>query len=81
MYLYLRSNPRALYLITSSQDERLGRPARALVFREGDGPAKAIVEFLPKEQIDMLHLVKLCTRIVRGCLGLISVDGGEYMSS
>ncbi|KAF9534756.1 inositol polyphosphate phosphatase [Crepidotus variabilis] len=80
MYLYLRSNPRALYLITSSQDERLGRPSRALVFREGDGPAKAIVEFLPKDQVDLKNLVKLNNRIVKGCLGLISVDNDTFLA-
>lgn len=78
MYLYVRNSPRALYLITSSQDERLGRPPRALVFREGDGSAKAIVEFLSKDQVDLHNLVKLNTRIVKGCLGLISVDSGMH---
>ena len=76
MYLYLGSNPRALYLITDSQDERLGRPHRALVFRAGEGPAKAIVEFLPKDQVNIYNLMKLTNRIIKGCLGLISVDNG-----
>lgn len=76
MYLYLGNNPRTLYLVTSSHDERLGRPGRALVFRVGEGQSKAIVEFLHKDQVDLQSLVKLTTRVVKGCLGLISVDNG-----
>lgn len=76
MYLYLGNNPRTLYLVTSSHDERLGRPSRALVFRVGEGQSKAIVEFLHKDQVDLQNLVKLTTRVVKGCLGLISVENG-----
>lgn len=76
MYLYLGNNPRSLYLVTSSYDEQLGRPQRALVFRAGEGPAKAIVELLHKDQVDLQSLVKLTSRIVKGCLGLISIDNG-----
>ncbi len=79
MHLYLKSVPRALYLITDSQDERIGRPPRALVFRAGDGLAKVIVEFLPKDQVDMYNLVKMSARNVMGCLGLISVENGVYL--
>lgn len=80
MYLYLASNPRVLYLVTSSHDERLGRPSRALVFRPGDGPAKAIVEFLHKDQIDFSSLVRLTNRVVKGCMGLIAVENGRFVS-
>ncbi len=76
MHLYLRNVPRALYLVTDSHDEKLGRPPRALVFRAGDGLPKVIVEFLPKDQVDMHALVKLSSRNVKGCLGLISVENG-----
>ena len=79
MYLYLASNPRVLYLVTSSHDERLGRPSRALVFRPGDGPSKAIVEFLHKDQIDFSSLVRLTNRVVQGCMGLISVENGQFV--
>ena len=79
MYLYLASNPRVLYLVTSSHDERLGRPSRALVFRPGDGPSKAIVEFLHKDQIDFSSLVRLTNRVVKGCMGLISVENGQFV--
>jgi hypothetical protein len=76
MYLYLGNNPRSLYLVTSSHDERLGRPKRALVFRLGEGQAKAIVEFLHHDQINTSDFVKLTSRVVKGCIGLISVDNG-----
>jgi hypothetical protein len=81
MYLYLSSNPRALYLVTSTHDERQGRPSRALVFRPGEGPAKAIVEFLSKDQVDLASLVRLTNRVVKGCLGLIAVENGALASS
>lgn len=76
MYLYLGNNPRVLYLITSSHDERLGRPRRALVFRAGDISSQAVVEFLPKEEIDLANVVRLTSRVVKGCLGLISIENG-----
>ena len=76
MYLYLGNNPRSLYLVTSTHDERHGCPRKALVFRAGEGQSKAIVEFLPKDQVNLSKCVKLTNRIVKGCLGLISVDNG-----
>ncbi|KAF9478161.1 inositol polyphosphate phosphatase [Pholiota conissans] len=80
MYLYLSSSPRALYLVTSSHDERLGRPRRALVFRPGEGAAKAIVEFLPKDEVDLPSLVRLTSRVVKGCLGLIAVENDVFLA-
>ena len=80
MHLYLGNNPRSLYLVTSSHDEHVGRPRRALVFRAGEGSAKAIVEFLQKDQIDLQNLVKVTSRVVKGCLGLISVDNGVSLA-
>ncbi|PPQ65581.1 hypothetical protein CVT26_000530 [Gymnopilus dilepis] len=80
MHLYLGNNPRSLYLVTSSHDEHLGRPRRALVFRAGEGSAKAIVEFLQKDQIDLQNLVKVTSRVVKGCLGLISVDNDVFLA-
>ena len=76
MHLYLENNPRSLYLVTSTQDERHGCPKKALVFRAGEGQSKAIVEFLPKDQVNFSKCIKLTNRIVKGCLGLISVDNG-----
>lgn len=81
MYLYLGSNPRVLYLVTSSHDDKLGRPRRGLVFRAGENQSQAIVKFLPKEQIDLTNAVLLSTRVVKGCLGLISIDNGTYPCS
>ncbi|KAF4619399.1 hypothetical protein D9613_005124 [Agrocybe pediades] len=80
MYLYLGTSPRALYLITSSHDERLGRPRRALVFRAGEEQSRAIVEFLQKDQVDIHNLVRLTSRVVKGCLGLISVDNDIFLA-
>lgn len=77
MYLYLSENPRTLYLVTSSQDEIRGCPARALVFRAAQGSSsQAVVEFLPKDQVDLSNAVKLTSRVVKGCLGLISIANG-----
>ncbi|OSD04401.1 DNase I-like protein [Trametes coccinea BRFM310] len=81
MYLYLSENPRTLYLVTSSQEERRGCPARALVFRAAqDSSSQAVVEFLPKEEVDLENAVRLTSRIVKGCLGLISVAGDMFLA-
>ncbi|KAF8646385.1 hypothetical protein AX16_007251 [Volvariella volvacea WC 439] len=81
MHLYLGNNPRSLYLVTSSHDERAGRPQRALAFRAGErSNHQAIVEFLPKREVNLSGLVKLTSRVVKGCLGLISVDGDIFLA-
>jgi hypothetical protein len=78
MHLYVGSNPRVLYLVTSSQDQRLGRPRRALVFRANPkNPLQAIVEFLPKDEVNLSNVIKLTNRFVKGCLGLIAIESGE----
>ncbi|KAG6878600.1 hypothetical protein C0993_003055 [Termitomyces sp. T159_Od127] len=74
-------SPRVLYLITSSHDERLDRPRRALVFRAGDSPTQAVVEFLPRDEIDLTNAVRLTNRVIKGCLGLISVEGALITSA
>ena len=77
MHLYLRESPRTLFLVTSSYEASQGRPRRALVFRaSADNPSQAIVEFLPKDEVDLTDVVRLTSRIVKGCLGLISVGTG-----
>lgn len=77
MYLYMSEVPRTLYLVTSSHDERQGRPSRALVFRAAEGNAsQAIVEFLPRDEVDITNAVRLSSRVIKGCLGLISVAQG-----
>lgn len=79
MHIYLGENPRTLYLVTSSQEEQQGRPSRALVFRAAETKAsQAVVEFLPKDEVDLSNAVKLSNRIMKGCLGLISIAGGTY---
>ncbi|KAF7432917.1 inositol polyphosphate 5-phosphatase [Pleurotus ostreatus] len=81
MYLYLGSNPRSLYLLTSPQDEKVGRPHRGLVFRCNEAnPTQAIVEFLPKREIDISSLVKLTNRVVKGCLGLIAIENDIFLA-
>ncbi|KAI0939420.1 hypothetical protein AcV5_000847 [Taiwanofungus camphoratus] len=80
MHLYLNNNPRTLYLVTSSQDERDGHPSKALVFRATeDNASQAVVEFLPKDQVDLSNAVKLTTRNVKGCLGLISISNDIFL--
>src|SRR5258708_3759488 len=86
MHLYLGSDPRTLFLVTSSQEESQGRPRRALVFRAADrdsgsnhnSPQQAVVEFLPKDEVNLTNVVRVTTRIVKGCLGLISIDNGDH---
>ncbi|KAL0949308.1 hypothetical protein HGRIS_009384 [Hohenbuehelia grisea] len=81
MYLYLSTNPRALYLVTSAQDEAQGRPRRALVFRASEGNStQAVVEFLSKDQIDLGTAVRLTNRVIKGCLGLISIDNDIFLA-
>lgn len=77
MRLYLRESPRTLYLATDPQDDP-GRPSRALVFRAAEGSSsQAVVEFLPKDEVDLTTTIKLAPgRVIRGCLGLISVSNG-----
>ncbi|KAF9076927.1 inositol polyphosphate phosphatase [Rhodocollybia butyracea] len=80
MHLYLGSNPRSLILATSTSEERLGKPSRALVFRAGVNNAQAVVEFLPKDEVDLQNAVKLTQRGVKGCLGMISVDNDLFLA-
>ena len=79
MHLYLQQSPRALYLVTASRDGRPHRPGRVLVFRAAEGrSAQAVVEFLTKDQVNLAGAIKVTNRIIKGCLGLISVEGGKY---
>ncbi|KAG2156260.1 SacI homology domain-containing protein [Suillus clintonianus] len=81
MYLYLSHNPRTLYLVTGSHDERNGRPQRTLVFRAAEAnPAQVIVEFLPKDDVNLTSAVRLTSRIIKGCLGLISVENDTFLA-
>ncbi|KAH9971347.1 inositol polyphosphate phosphatase [Lactifluus volemus] len=81
MHLYLVENPRALYLVTSSQEEGKGRPRRALVFRAAEeNPYQAVVEFLHKDQVNLANSVRLTSRVVKGCLGLICVGDDLFLS-
>ncbi|KAI0040646.1 DNase I-like protein [Auriscalpium vulgare] len=75
MHLYLGESPRTLYLVTSSQEESQGRPSRALVLRVAENnPTQAIAEFLPKDQVNLSNVVRLTSRVVKGCLGLICIE-------
>jgi synaptojanin len=80
MHLYLREEPRALLLVTTTDDERLGTPPRALIFRatENQPSSQAVVEFLPKSEVDLNGVVRLTNRSVYGCLGIINVGNGEF---
>lgn len=78
MQLYLRDDPRALILVTSPEEERLGAPAKGLLFKSGQarGGGQAVVEFLAKEEIDLEGVVRLTSRAVHGCLGLLNIGNG-----
>ncbi|OCH92145.1 hypothetical protein OBBRIDRAFT_824865 [Obba rivulosa] len=81
MHLYLRDSPRTLYLVTSSQDELQGYPSRVLVFRAAESnPSQAVVEFLPKAEVDLTNAVRLTSRPVKGCLGLISISNDMFLA-
>jgi hypothetical protein len=82
MHLYLSEAPRTLYLVTGSQDDKLGRPRRALVFRASPTNAsQAVVEFLQRDDLDLSSAVSMTSRTVKGCLGLINVGGGAPFPS
>lgn len=77
MHLFLSESPRTLYLVTSSQNEKRGCPGKVLVFRAAQGSAsQAVVEFLPKSEVDLSNAIELTSRIVKGCLGLVSIANG-----
>ncbi|KAH9939988.1 DNase I-like protein [Amylocystis lapponica] len=81
MDLYLNETPRALYLVTSSQDKRGGQLPRALVFRAAEGnPSQVVVEFLLKDQVDLSNAIKLSKRAVKGCLGLICISNDTFLA-
>lgn len=80
MHLYLKDDvlsQRTLVLTSSPEDERAGFPSRALVFRSMEGDvAKVVVEFVHKDELDLSTAVRLTTRRVKGCLGLINIGDG-----
>lgn len=80
MHLYLKYDNRGrrtLILCTSAEEEKAGRPSRALVFRSMENDvAKVMVEFLPLPEFDLTGAVKLTMRKVKGCLGIINVGDG-----
>jgi hypothetical protein len=79
MHLYLGHSPRTLYLLTGSREERQGRPHKALIFRAAETNAnQVVVEFLPGDEVNLSSAVRLTSRIVKGCLGLISIENGAY---
>ncbi|KAH8118625.1 inositol polyphosphate phosphatase [Phellopilus nigrolimitatus] len=84
MHLYLKDSPtdqRTLVLCTSSEDERAGSPSRALVFRSMEGNiSKVMVEFLPKHELELSGAIRLTTRRVKGCLGLINIGDDTFLA-
>ncbi|TFK28875.1 phosphatidylinositol phosphate phosphatase [Coprinopsis marcescibilis] len=79
-------SPRPSYLsppkspMLRGQELELGRPHRALVFRAGEKDSQAVVEFLPKDEIDLRNLVRLSSRDVKGCLGLVCIENDLYIA-
>ncbi|KAA1473494.1 inositol polyphosphate phosphatase [Dentipellis sp. KUC8613] len=81
MHLYLGESPRTIYLVTSSQEENAGKPSKSLVFRAAENnPSQAVVEFLNKDEVDLSNVVRLTTRVVKGCLGLISIGSDLFVA-
>lgn len=83
MHLYLKDDllsQRSLVLTTTPEEERDGSPNRALVFRVTEGNvAKVVVEFIRKDDLDLTSAVRLTSRRIKGCLGIINVgDGSSY---
>lgn len=80
MHLYLRENPRTLILVTSSEEEQKGAPRRALLFRAHslNAGTQAVVEFLPKTEVDLTQVTRLTSRGIVGCLGLINIANGGH---
>jgi synaptojanin len=77
MHLLAGDGPRTLYLVTTSQEERLARPPRVLLFRAPDNVSnQVVVEFLSKDDVDLSQTVRLTSKSVQGCLGLIGIQGG-----
>ncbi|TDL29681.1 DNase I-like protein, partial [Rickenella mellea] len=84
MHLYLKEagdDPRTLFLVTQTEDELAGYPSRALVFRAVEGSSsQTIVEFLPKDQVDLSGAVRLTSRRVKGCMGLINIGDDIFLA-
>lgn len=81
MHLYLGQNPRTIYLVAGPQDERQGKPSKALVFRAAEAnEAQVTVEFLLRKEVQLGNTVPLTNRVVKGCLGLISVDSDTFLA-
>lgn len=77
MHLLAGEGPRTLYLVPTSQEERLGRPPRVLLFRAPDNVVnQVVVELLPKDEVDLSQAVRLTGKAIHGCLGLIAIQGG-----
>ncbi|KIK93453.1 hypothetical protein PAXRUDRAFT_145071 [Paxillus rubicundulus Ve08.2h10] len=81
MHLYLGHNPRTLYLLTGSREERQGRPHKAMIFRAAEtNTNRVVVEFLPGDEVNLSTAVRLTSRIVKGCLGLISIENDIFLA-
>ena len=50
------------------------------MFRVGEANSQAVVEFLHKDEIDLANVIRLTSRVVKGCLGLISIEDGPLFS-
>ncbi|KAJ7490357.1 SacI homology domain-containing protein [Mycena galericulata] len=75
MYLYLASNPRRVLYLVSTEHRRV------LAFRQSESnPAQAVVEFVPQTEVDLLNVIRLTTRVVKGCLGLISIEKDLFLA-
>ncbi|KAI6047496.1 SacI homology domain-containing protein [Pisolithus marmoratus] len=80
MHLYLGQNPRTLYLVTSAHEAKQGCPPRALIFRAAETASQVVVEFLPADEVSLASAVRITNRVVKGSLGLISVENDIFLA-
>ncbi|CAK5262838.1 unnamed protein product [Mycena citricolor] len=76
MHLYLAGppGPRVIYLISPER-------RRVLSFRQSESnPAQAVVEFVPQSQVNLNNAIRLTTRVIKGCLGLISLENDIFLA-
>lgn len=78
MHLYLAQNPRTLYLVTAASEAKQGCPYKALIFRAAETFSQVVVEFLPGDEVSLPNAVRVTNRVVKGCLGLITVENGAH---
>lgn len=74
MKILVKQNPRKIALVSKTH---------VLTFRNvktKNGDKRCVIEFLPREEVDLKEYRKLSDRDIHGFLGLIEVEGDTYIS-